>query len=68
MTIVCTDMDNMTRTDSANNRRYWHDDSHIQLFHLSGNGLVLLQMYKRGVHCILFVKLLKEKFEKMIVH
>ena len=35
MTIVCTDMDSMTRSDSANNRRYLHDDSHIQLFHLA---------------------------------
>ena len=46
MTIVCTDMDSMTKSDSTINRHYLHDDSHIQLFHLSGNGLVLLQMDK----------------------
>ena len=39
----------MTRSDSAINYRcYLHDDSHIQLFHLSGNGLVLLWMDKQG--------------------
>ena len=45
----------MTRSDSAINYRcYLHDDLHIQLFHLSGNGLVLLWMNKQGstVFCL----------------